>query len=133
MKNYLLVMKQSNGCDYTIGCGTKVINFQAEDISTAKTKAWAAYLNDMVFNEEEVEGPIINGEETYITHLIPGDSQFWPETAYLYEIEETVNLDVLTTINKVQQELIDRSKTQKELEERERREFLTWKKAKAES
>jgi hypothetical protein len=35
MKRFLLVEDQSGGCDYTIGCGTRVTEFEAADMAAA--------------------------------------------------------------------------------------------------
>lgn len=36
MTHYLLVLKQSGGCDYTIGCGVKVLDIYADDLEDAQ-------------------------------------------------------------------------------------------------
>jgi len=39
VNTYLLICEQSEGCDYTIGCGIRVERFRAKDLEAALVKA----------------------------------------------------------------------------------------------
>lgn len=48
MPSYMVIYKQSGGCDYTIGCGLKTVSFTAESFVSAKSMVEKALLGDTV-------------------------------------------------------------------------------------
>lgn len=57
MKKYLFVLRQDEGCDYTIECGTAVFETDAENIVKAYKDLQENYGLDenMNYREEEIE------------------------------------------------------------------------------
>ena len=68
-KEFIAVLHQSGGCDYTIECGTKVVTLSATDMNGAKQE-----LSEMI-------------EEEYT-----GDSKL--STATIYEISDNLSVDL---------------------------------------
>lgn len=99
MKTYKAYLAQAGeGCDYTIGCGLRVIDINAASLDEAKIKL----IEEIKENYSQEERQVDKVE--------------------LYEIESITNIDVSELYNLIKQER--NAKEQAYKEERERQEFL---------
>ena len=97
---FIAVIHQSGGCDYTIACGTKVIELESTDIDSANT---------------EISSII---EEEY-----PSDMGI--ESVVLYEVKSTHEIDIESIYSEISNKnrLSDVDREEKEEYERLKRKF----------
>jgi len=93
---YLLVMHQNGGCDYTIGCGTKVVELKA----TNPKRAW----NEAVQIIDDHGG------------LDPSDNRV--DTASFFTIADEVRLDMTYLKHQRQMQRLKEVEAKAEAEER---------------
>lgn len=58
MSTYVAILRQDNGCDYTIGCGVNVIRFEASDSIEAALKLKDIIGNDYSHEERKLKSVV---------------------------------------------------------------------------
>lgn len=97
MKTYKAYLKQEGGCDYTIGCGFRVIDIAANSMDEAKKVLTQTIAED--YSDEESKLDI----------------------AELYEVEQVFMIDAKAIYKQMEDR--EEAKRQQDEEERERKEF----------
>ncbi len=82
--NYIAILEQENGCDYTIGCGIKIIQLHSNNLEEAKADLKNILLRDNYLSE--------NCPETLIS------------SAKLYEVSYLINFNIHDLINEKKEE-----------------------------
>ncbi len=72
MNRYIVVEQQSGGCDYTIGCGTRVSLVEADSMKHAL----------QVFVEKHYEEYVSGDADA--TYLIPGVAEYAPDSVEIW-------------------------------------------------
>ena len=105
MPRYLFVEHQEGGCDYTIGCGTRLTDIDAPNPESARLKFWNEYLG---------------GDDLEDWSFNPLDSENAPDSVKMYEIAcEFEDAGYESTKAKWQAIIDEDADKQKEQEERE--------------
>jgi hypothetical protein len=97
MKTYKAYLNQGQGCDYTIGCGLRVIDIIANSMDEAKQKLAQTIAEDYSYDEGRLE------------------------KAELFEVEQVFVMDVKAIYQKVTDDR--NAKKQREKDEKEKQEF----------
>ena len=109
MPRYLFLEQQERGCDYTIGCGTRLTDIDAPSAEAAREKFWNEYLD---------------GDDLEDWSCNPLELENAPDSVEMYEIaakfEDAGYESTKAKWQALIEEIADKKKEQEDLEEYER-------------
>lgn len=92
MPNYVCIMHQKGqGCDYTIGCGTKVKTLEAPNLTEARSAVIKLLYMDEYFDGSANPDYYLDGEQalkSWILYEVSGKYDFMPELLALKDKAE---------------------------------------------
>jgi hypothetical protein len=126
MKKFLLVERQSGGCDYTIGCGIRVTTITAESLEDAIKQCGGNLTEEDLRKDEDEDDEDEDYDDEYsLISDYQAKNEHGINSAFLYEIASSTNLEkpILSSrsvLNKLKKEAKEKEQEKKELEELKR-------------
>lgn len=115
MKKFLLVIRQSSGCDYTIGCGVSVYEMSAESMKEAIVRA-TGMSNDWKSEIEDYdEDDLYDWQRETLLHDLESENDII--SIDLIEVGEEV--DLIPILEKWKKEVDEFKEQKKEAAEKE--------------